>query len=170
MQAHMDAMIEPVRRIIARLLEADAQFFRERYYLDPLLARPADQWCVLLNIVINNFVLYYIFGVRFMLLIWCLFGCIRFWAQDAFLCGLPHLCAYWSLCLCRSRTFAAVYIFEIEPSGVSIFKLKVWRNFSFIYALNVKIHWEAQGTQSVACVQGSEGLNPITHGWISLFN
>jgi hypothetical protein len=43
MRAHMDAMIEPVRRIIARLLEADAQFFREQYYLDPLLAGPADQ-------------------------------------------------------------------------------------------------------------------------------
>jgi hypothetical protein len=38
MRAHMDATIEPARRIIARLLEADAQFFREQHYLHPLLA------------------------------------------------------------------------------------------------------------------------------------
>jgi hypothetical protein len=43
MQAHMDATIEPARKIIARLLEADAQFFREHDYLDQLLAGPADQ-------------------------------------------------------------------------------------------------------------------------------
>jgi hypothetical protein len=125
MQAHMDTTIEPARRIIAWLLEADTQLFRERHYLDPLLAGPVDQWCVSLCFVINSFVLYYIFGVRVMLLIWCLCGCTRFWVQDAFLCGLPHLCACQSLCVCRSRTFDAVYIFEIEPLGVSIFELKV---------------------------------------------
>jgi hypothetical protein len=42
MQAHMNAKIEPARRIIARLLEADAQFVREHHYLDPLLAGPVD--------------------------------------------------------------------------------------------------------------------------------
>jgi hypothetical protein len=43
MQAHMDATIEPTRKIIARLLEADADFFREQHYLNPLLAGLADQ-------------------------------------------------------------------------------------------------------------------------------
>jgi hypothetical protein len=42
MHAHMNATIELARRIIAHLLEADAQFFREQYYLDPLLAGPID--------------------------------------------------------------------------------------------------------------------------------
>jgi hypothetical protein len=42
MQAHMNAMIEPARRIIAYLLEANAQFFQEHHYLDLLLARPID--------------------------------------------------------------------------------------------------------------------------------
>jgi hypothetical protein len=47
MRVHMDATIEPARRIIARLLEADAQFFREQHYLDPLLAGlPMDNCCV----------------------------------------------------------------------------------------------------------------------------
>jgi hypothetical protein len=43
MRAHMDATIEPTRRIIARLLEADAQLFQEQHYLDPLLAGPTDE-------------------------------------------------------------------------------------------------------------------------------
>jgi hypothetical protein len=42
MQAHMNATIEPTRRIIARLLEADAQFFLEHHYLNPLLDGPID--------------------------------------------------------------------------------------------------------------------------------
>jgi hypothetical protein len=42
MRAHMDATIEPTRKIIARLLEADAQVFREHHYLDPFMARPVD--------------------------------------------------------------------------------------------------------------------------------
>jgi hypothetical protein len=42
MHAHMNATIEPTRRIIAQLLEDDAGFFREQHYLDPLLARPID--------------------------------------------------------------------------------------------------------------------------------
>jgi hypothetical protein len=42
MQAHINAMIEPTRRIIARLLEADAQFFKDHHYLYPLLAGPVD--------------------------------------------------------------------------------------------------------------------------------
>jgi hypothetical protein len=42
--AHMDATFEPAKRIIDWLLEADAKFFEEHHYLDPLLAGPAEQW------------------------------------------------------------------------------------------------------------------------------
>jgi hypothetical protein len=42
MRVHMDATLDPVRRIIARFLEADAQFFLEHHYLDPFLAGPVD--------------------------------------------------------------------------------------------------------------------------------
>jgi hypothetical protein len=40
---HMDAMLQPVRRIIARLLEADASFFRKYHYLNPLRVDDSDQ-------------------------------------------------------------------------------------------------------------------------------
>jgi hypothetical protein len=43
MQIHMDATLQPTRRMIARLLEADASFFRENHYLNPLLVDPSDQ-------------------------------------------------------------------------------------------------------------------------------
>jgi hypothetical protein len=39
----MVATLQPVQRIIARLLEADAGFFREYHYLDPLCVDPSDQ-------------------------------------------------------------------------------------------------------------------------------
>jgi hypothetical protein len=39
----MDAMLQPARRIIARLLEADANFFREYHYLNPLRIDDLDQ-------------------------------------------------------------------------------------------------------------------------------
>jgi hypothetical protein len=42
MRAHMNATIELARRIVAHFLEADAGFFREQDYLDPLLAGPID--------------------------------------------------------------------------------------------------------------------------------
>jgi hypothetical protein len=32
---HMDAMLEPAKRIISRLLQEDARFFREYHYLNP---------------------------------------------------------------------------------------------------------------------------------------
>jgi hypothetical protein len=32
---HMDAMLEPARRIISRLLQEDARFFQEYHYLNP---------------------------------------------------------------------------------------------------------------------------------------
>jgi hypothetical protein len=32
---HMDATLEPVRRIISRLLQEDARFFQEYHYLNP---------------------------------------------------------------------------------------------------------------------------------------
>jgi hypothetical protein len=57
MQAHINATIEPTRRIIAHLLEADAQFFKEHHYLYPPLAGPVDDWllykgCMILRVVI----------------------------------------------------------------------------------------------------------------------
>jgi hypothetical protein len=39
----MDATLQPMRRIRARVLEADAGFFREYHYLDPLRVDPSDQ-------------------------------------------------------------------------------------------------------------------------------
>jgi hypothetical protein len=39
----MDATLEPARRMIAKLLEADANFFREYQYLNPLLVDSSDQ-------------------------------------------------------------------------------------------------------------------------------
>jgi hypothetical protein len=39
----MDAMLQPVRRIISRLLQEDARFFREYHYLNPLLVDDSDQ-------------------------------------------------------------------------------------------------------------------------------
>jgi hypothetical protein len=43
LQIHMDATLQPTRRIISRLLEADANFFREYHYLNPLLVDSSDQ-------------------------------------------------------------------------------------------------------------------------------
>jgi hypothetical protein len=43
LQIHMDARLEPARRMIARLLEADASFFREYHCLNPLHVDPSDQ-------------------------------------------------------------------------------------------------------------------------------
>jgi hypothetical protein len=43
MQIHMDAMLQPARRMIAKLLEADANFFHEYHYLNPLLVDSPDQ-------------------------------------------------------------------------------------------------------------------------------
>jgi hypothetical protein len=43
LRVHMDATLQPTRRIIARLLQEDAVFFREYHYLNPLLVDDADQ-------------------------------------------------------------------------------------------------------------------------------
>jgi hypothetical protein len=43
LRVHMDATLQPARRIISRLLEADAGFFCEYDYLDPLRVDPSDQ-------------------------------------------------------------------------------------------------------------------------------
>jgi hypothetical protein len=43
LRVHMDAMLQPARRIIARLLEADANFFCEYHYLNPLRVDDSDQ-------------------------------------------------------------------------------------------------------------------------------
>jgi hypothetical protein len=40
---HMDATLQPARRIIARLLQEDARFFRKHHYLNPLLVDDSDQ-------------------------------------------------------------------------------------------------------------------------------
>jgi hypothetical protein len=39
----MDATLDPARRMIAKLLEADAGFFREYHYLNPLLVDSSEQ-------------------------------------------------------------------------------------------------------------------------------
>jgi hypothetical protein len=39
----MDATIEPARRMITKLLEADADFFHEYHYLNPLMVDSSDQ-------------------------------------------------------------------------------------------------------------------------------
>jgi hypothetical protein len=43
LRVHMDAMLQPARRIIARLLQEDAIFFREHHYLNPLGVDDSDQ-------------------------------------------------------------------------------------------------------------------------------
>jgi hypothetical protein len=39
---HMDAMLEPAKRIISRLLQEDARFFREYRYLNPFNMDDSD--------------------------------------------------------------------------------------------------------------------------------
>jgi hypothetical protein len=43
LQVHMDATLQPARRIIDRLLQEDVGFFREYHYLNPLLVDDSDQ-------------------------------------------------------------------------------------------------------------------------------
>jgi hypothetical protein len=43
LQIHMDATLQPARRMIARLLEVDASFFRKYHYLNPLHVDPSNQ-------------------------------------------------------------------------------------------------------------------------------
>jgi hypothetical protein len=43
LQVHMDAMLQPARRIFGRLLQEDASFFREHHYLNPLMVDDSDQ-------------------------------------------------------------------------------------------------------------------------------
>jgi hypothetical protein len=43
LQIHMDATLQPARRMIVRLLEADAGFFHEYRYFNPLLVDPSNQ-------------------------------------------------------------------------------------------------------------------------------
>jgi hypothetical protein len=43
LRVHMDATLQPARRIIGRLLEADACFFHEYHYLNPLRIDDSDQ-------------------------------------------------------------------------------------------------------------------------------
>jgi hypothetical protein len=43
LRVHIDASLQPARRLIARLLQADAAFFHEQDYLDPLGVDDSDQ-------------------------------------------------------------------------------------------------------------------------------
>jgi hypothetical protein len=43
LHVHIDAMHQPTRRIIARLLREDAEFFCEHHYLNPLGVDDSDQ-------------------------------------------------------------------------------------------------------------------------------
>jgi hypothetical protein len=43
LRVHMDATLEPARSMIAKLVEADADFFREYHYLNPLMVDSLDQ-------------------------------------------------------------------------------------------------------------------------------
>jgi hypothetical protein len=43
LRVHMDATLQPARRIIARLLREDAVFFCEHHYLNPLGVYDSDQ-------------------------------------------------------------------------------------------------------------------------------
>jgi hypothetical protein len=43
LRVHMDATLQPARRLIARLLQEDAVFFCEHHYLDPLGIDDSDQ-------------------------------------------------------------------------------------------------------------------------------
>jgi hypothetical protein len=43
LQVHMDATLQPARRIIVRLLQEDVRFFCEYHYLNPLLVGDSDQ-------------------------------------------------------------------------------------------------------------------------------
>jgi hypothetical protein len=43
LRVHMDATLQPARRLIARLLQEDAAFFCEHHYLDPLGVDDSDQ-------------------------------------------------------------------------------------------------------------------------------
>jgi hypothetical protein len=42
LRVHLEATLQPTRRIIARLLREDAAFFREHHYLDPLGVDDSD--------------------------------------------------------------------------------------------------------------------------------
>jgi hypothetical protein len=43
LRVHMDATLQPTRRMIVKLLEADVVFFHEYHYLNPLLVDSSDQ-------------------------------------------------------------------------------------------------------------------------------
>jgi hypothetical protein len=42
LRVHLESTLQPARRIIARLLQEDAAFFREYHYLDPLGVDDSD--------------------------------------------------------------------------------------------------------------------------------
>jgi hypothetical protein len=84
LRVHMDATLQPARRIIARLLQEDAAFFREYHYLNPLLVDDADQTALQCIAVI------------------CTLG-----KRESFcvLVSLPETYAQGAICSCVCRTF-----------------------------------------------------------------
>jgi hypothetical protein len=43
LKRHLDATLEPAERMIDRLLKADAGYFEEHHYLDPVLLAPTSE-------------------------------------------------------------------------------------------------------------------------------
>jgi hypothetical protein len=43
LKRHLDATLEPLKRMIDRLLEADTGYFEEHHCLDPVLSGPASE-------------------------------------------------------------------------------------------------------------------------------
>jgi hypothetical protein len=54
----MDATLQPARRIIGRLLQEDARFFRKHHYLNPLAVDDSDQPILECFIVVYMFFVY----------------------------------------------------------------------------------------------------------------
>jgi hypothetical protein len=60
LRVHMENMLQPARRLIARLLEADAAFFREYHYLDPLGVDDSETRCCNVLCIWNARVSYFV--------------------------------------------------------------------------------------------------------------
>jgi hypothetical protein len=54
LQVHMDATLQPARRIIARLLQENARCFREYHYLNPLLVDDLIKQCCNVTVGTQN--------------------------------------------------------------------------------------------------------------------
>jgi hypothetical protein len=92
LQVHLEATLQPARRIITRLLREDVAFFREHHYLDPLGVDDSDNpilWCSCMYFVYgtweflfsNFFCQKFLFSERFIL--WVLVRLPQFLFEDA---------------------------------------------------------------------------------------